>query len=425
MAFETIFAMESSAIKFGPGATREIGDDARARGCQRVMLLTDPRLANGPIVETARIALDDAGIEYDIFDNIYVEPTDYSFRDAINFAVDGGYDGFVAVGGGSVMDTAKAANLYSTWPAEFLAYVTKPIGEGQPVPGPLKPLIAVPTTSGTGSETTGNAVLDFPEIGTKTAIAHRYLRPTLGVIDPDNVRDLPPMVTACSGLDVLCHALESYTAVPFNKRPAPEKPHMRTPYQGSNPVADIWSREAIQIGAIHLVDAVNDPDNAEARGQMLLASTLAGIGFGNAGVHLPHALSYPISRLSRDYFPPDYPSDHSMVPHGMSVVLTAPAIFRWTADAAPEAHREAAILLGASPSEVDERNAGEAIARCFTDMMKQIGMPNGLNGVGITEDDLDALVEGTLPQQRLLVISPKEPSEADIRQIFLDSMTLW
>lgn len=425
MALETVFAMDSSAIKFGPGATREIGDDARVRGCDRVMLLTDPRLVDGPIVATAKRALDDAGVAYDVFDNVFVEPTDASFREAIDFASAGAYDGFVAVGGGSVMDTAKAANLYSTYPADFLAYVTKPIGEGRPVPGPLKPLIAVPTTSGTGSETTGNAVLDFPEYGTKTAIAHRYLRPVVGVIDPDNVRDLPPMVTACSGLDVLCHALESYTAVPFNKRPAPEKPHLRTPYQGANPVANIWSAEAIRIGASQLVDAVNDPEGYEARGQMLLASTLAGIGFGNAGVHLPHALSYPISRLSKGYHPADYPTDHSLVPHGMSVVLTAPAIFRWTADAAPAAHREAAILLGAPASEVDESNAGEAIASRFTEIMKAIGMPNGLKGVGITEDDLDALVAGTLPQQRLLVISPKEPSEGDIRQLFADSMTLW
>ena len=425
MALETVFAMDSSAIKFGPGATREIGDDARVRGCGRVMLLTDPRLVDGLIVETAKSALDEAGVAYDVFDRVFVEPTDASFREAIEFATAGEYDGFVAVGGGSVMDTAKAANLYSTHPADFLAHVTKPIGEGRPVPGPLKPLIAVPTTSGTGSETTGNAVLDFPEFGTKTAIAHRYLRPVLGVIDPDNVRDLPPMVTACSGLDVLCHALESYTAIPFDRRPAPAKPHLRTPYQGSNPVANIWSAEAIRLGAAHLADAVNDPEGYDARGEMLLASTLAGIGFGNAGVHLPHALSYPISRHSKNYHPADYPTDHGLVPHGMSVALTAPAIFRWTADAAPEAHREAAILLGAPEGEVDESNAGEAIAERFIDIMKAIGMPNGLNGVGITEDDLDALVAGTLPQQRLLVISPKEPSDADIRQLFADSMALW
>lgn len=425
MALETVFAMESSAIKFGPGATREIGDDARVRGCERVLVITDARVGQSSIMNTARAALDESGVECDVFDNVYVEPTDASFQEAIDVATAGGYDGFVAVGGGSVIDTAKAANLYSTHPAEFLAYVTKPIGEGRPVPGPLKPLIAVPTTAGTGSETTGNAVLDFPEIGTKTAIAHRYLRPTLGVIDPDNVRDLPAMVAACSGLDVLCHAIESYTAIPFDKRPAPEKPHLRTPYQGANPVADIWSGEAIRIGARHLVDAVNDPSNLHARGQMLLASTLAGIGFGNAGVHLPHALSYPISRLSREYFPPDYPTDHSLVPHGMSVVLTAPAIFRWTADAAPKAHLEVAVMLGVPESEVDESNAGDAIAERFTEMMKAIGMPNGLSGVGITEDDLDALVAGTLPQQRLLVISPKEPSEADLRQLFVDSMTLW
>src|SRR6185503_16558094 len=143
------------------------------------------------------------------YDQVRVEPTDQSFKAAIAFATTGNFEGYVAVGGGSVMDTAKAANLYATYPADFLDYVNPPVGKGKPVPGRLKPLIAVPTTAGTGSETTGVAIFDFLEIHAKTGIAHRALRPILGVIDPDNTRTLPPMVAACSGLDVLSHALES------------------------------------------------------------------------------------------------------------------------------------------------------------------------------------------------------------------------
>ena len=126
-----------------------------------------------------------------LYDSVRVEPTDVSFRQAIEFATDGDFDGFVAVGGGSSMDTAKAANLYSTYPAEFLTYVNAPIGMGEPVPGPLRPLIAIPTTTGTGSETTGVAIFDLLDMKAKTGISHRSLRPVIGIVDPDNVRDLP------------------------------------------------------------------------------------------------------------------------------------------------------------------------------------------------------------------------------------------
>src|SRR5205823_14962686 len=143
------------------------------------------------------------GIDAVLFDRTRVEPTDTSFKDAIQFATAGNFDGYVAVGGGSSMDTAKAANLYATYPADFLAYVNPPIGRGGPVPGRLKPLIAIPTTTGTGSETTGVAIFDLTEMHAKTGIAHRALRPALGIVDPNNTRELPPMIAASSGFDVL------------------------------------------------------------------------------------------------------------------------------------------------------------------------------------------------------------------------------
>src|SRR5919204_4214250 len=263
---DTIFTLDTSSIKFGPGATRELGEDMRALGARRVIVVTDPKLAQCEPVAVAMQSLTDAGIDAVLFDQVRVEPTDASFKQAIEFSTRGNFDGYVAVGGGSSMDTAKAANLYATYPAEFLAYVNPPIGRGEPVPGRLKPLIAIPTTSGTGSETTGVAIFDLTEMHAKTGIAHRALRPVMGIVDPDNTRDLPPMIAACSGFDVLSHAIESYTALPYDQRPAPEHPRLRPAYQGANPISDIWSERTIGMVAAYLVRAVQDPNDHEARG---------------------------------------------------------------------------------------------------------------------------------------------------------------
>jgi hydroxyacid-oxoacid transhydrogenase len=425
MSKEQVFSADASSIVFGPGATREVGPRMRALGCRNVMLVTDPRVGELPPVSAAVSSLEEAGVAFELFADVRCEPTDASWQLAIEAAQAGSFDGFVSVGGGSVMDTAKVANLYATWPDDFMAYVYPPLGRGTQVPGPLKPHIAVPTTAGTGSETTGNAVFDLSTAHVKTAIAHRFLRPTQGIVDTENTRSMPPMVAACSGLDVLSHAIESYTAIPFSEREAAEHPLKRTVYQGANPLSDVWSSRAIEIGARNLVRAVQDGDDDEARGQMLLASTAAGIGFGNAGVHLPHAMSYPVSALARDYFPEGYPTDHTIVPHGMSVILTAPAVFRWTAQANPERHLEAARLLGADVRGAEPGDSGDILADALVALMKAVGMPNGLNAVGITDADLDGLVKGTLPQARITQLSPRVPTEADYRQMFVDSMTIW
>lgn len=425
MAAETIFTMDTSSIKYGSGATREIGFDMKSQGATRVMVVTDPRVAQTETVATVMNSFKAEGIDAVLFDEVRVEPTDISFRAAIDFAVAHNIDGFVPVGGGSSMDTAKAANLYSTYPADFLTYVNAPIGQGQPVPGRLKPLIAIPTTAGTGSETTGVAIFDLTEMHVKTGIAHRALRPLLGIVDPVNTRDLPRMVAACSGLDVLSHAIESLTALPYNQRPAPEHPRMRPAYQGANPISDIWSSKAIEMVAANLIRAIEDPSDEEARGQMLLAAAFAGIGFGNAGVHLPHGMSYPVSGMVTDYVPEGYPHDHPIVPHGMSVILNAPAVFRFTAQANPERHLMAAKLLGADVSSAGSDDAGEVLANALIDIMHRTGMPSGLRAIGFDEEDVDQLVQGTLPQHRVTKLSPRPAEEGDLRHLFLDAMAYW
>jgi len=425
MQHETAFTMDTSSIKYGPGVTQEIGSDMANLGCKRVMVVTDPRVATLEPVAIVLAALRAAGIDAVLYDQTRVEPTDQSFQQAIDFAKAGHFDGYVAVGGGSSMDTAKAANLYATYPAELLTYVNPPIGQGQPVPGPVKPLIAVPTTAGTGSETTGVAIFDLVEMHAKTGIAHRALRPVMGIIDPHNTRTLPKMVAACSALDVLSHALESLTAIPFDQRPAPDSPKMRPAYQGANPISEIWATKAISTVATNLVRAVHDPEDDEARGQMLLAAAYAGIGFGNAGVHLPHGMSYPVSGMVRAYVPPGYPADHPIVPHGMSVIMHAPAVFRWTAETNPQLHLHAAQLMGADISGVALEDAGDILADTIIHMMQQTGMPNGLAALGFTEADVDKLVDGTLPQHRVTKLSPKPAAANDLRQLFLNSMEIW
>jgi hydroxyacid-oxoacid transhydrogenase len=415
MIFETAFTMDTSSIKFGPGVTREVGHEMQQLGAKRVMVVTDPNLANSEPVAVTLAALRAVGIDAVLFDQVRVEPSDASFREAIRFAV----------GGGSSIDTAKAANLYATYPAEFLAYVNPPIGEGRPVPGSLKPLIAIPTTAGTGSETTGVAIFDFLEMHAKTGIAHRALRPAMGIVDPDNTRTLPKMVVACSGLDVLGHALESFTALPYGQRPAPEHPRLRPAYQGSNPISDIWSTRAIEMVTQNLVRVLEAPEDDAARSAMLLAATFAGVGFGNAGVHLPHGMSYPISGLARDYVAEGYPAHHPMIPHGMSVILTAPAVFRFTAAANPERHLDAARLMGVNVSAARAEDAGDLLAGAIITLLRKTAMPNGLKAVGFGPEDVDQLVAGTLPQHRVTKLSPRAANADDLKQLFLDSMTLW
>ena len=427
MAYEIGFEMGTSNFRFGPGVSREIGMDLADLGVKRAKVLTDPNLRDLPPVRIVTESLRSEDIEFVLSDRVRVEPTEASFQEAVAFAADGGFEAFVAVGGGSVMDTAKAANLYSTYPDDFLAYVNAPIGQGKPVPGPLRPLIAVPTTAGTGSETTGVAIFDLSDRHIKTGISHRRLKPTLGIVDPENTRTMPPLVAASTGLDVLCHALESYTALPFTRRALPDRPVLRPAYQGSNPISDIWSLRAIHLVSQYLIRAASDPEDDEARSNMLLASSFAGMGFGNAGVHLCHGMSYPVSGMVRDFKPAGFRSDHPIIPHGMSVVLNAPAVFRFTGPACPERHLRAAELLGADISGVKdpEKEAGDILAAHLVGIIKRLEMPNGLAAVGFTLEDIPALVMGTLPQHRVTQLSPRPVGEHDLVAMFSDAMTAW
>jgi hydroxyacid-oxoacid transhydrogenase len=418
---ERAFRLEATSVTFGPGASEEAGWEMKRLGAKRVMLVSDPGVVQAGITGKIREIIEAVGIECDVFDRVHVEPTLESLQEAMDFATDGGFDGFVGVGGGSSLDTAKLADLLATHPAPLIEYIYPPVGSGRKPPSPLKPLLAIPTTAGTGSEATEIAALDLPNLKTKAAISHAFLRPDHGLVDPLLTCSMPTDVTAACGLDVVCHAAESFTARPYKSRPAPETPEDRPPFQGSNPVSDIWAARALEYGGLYLRRAVADGNDMEARANMMLAASIAGIGFSSAGTAIPHACAYPIASLKHTFRSPGYP-DEPFVPHGFAVVVTAPAAFRFTYCADADKHRRAAeFLAGKRIPDADESTLPNVLTR----LMKDIGAPSGLRELGYDESDIDELVNGALKQQRQLSIAPREAGPDELADIFRQSLENW
>ncbi len=425
MEMETIIPLAMSRLKFGAGATEELGYELNALGARKVLLVTDRRLWKHGLIDKVKSLVESEGIALSLFDEVRCEPTDESMRRAIEATAGLEFDAIVGLGGGSALDTAKAVNLYHTHPADLYDYINPPIGKGKPVPGPLAPLIALPTTAGTGSETTTVIVMDLLALHLKTGISHRHIRPTVALVDPVNSLSAPAAVTASTGLDVLTHAAESFTIKPYDMRPKAKDPASRPPYVGANPISDLWSERAVGWVGTYLRRAYYNGADMEAKSRMAMAATFAGIGFGNAGVHIPHALGYPIAGMVKGWTPPGYDAAEPMVPHGLSVALPAPASFRFTAPTDPGKHARIASLLGVDTAGMSPMEAARKVPDAFIELMRDIGCPNGLSAIGYTEADIPALVEGAWKQQRLLVGSPRPATREDLTRIVEESMRLW
>ncbi|KAL7409238.1 alcohol dehydrogenase [Mrakia frigida] len=441
---EYAFEVSASNLRFGDGVTREVGMDLVNMGAKKVGVFTDATVARLEPMKVVIASLEENGIDYEVFDRCRVEPTDASWEEAIAWSRERDCSHFLAVGGGSVIDTTKAANLFSVYrDSPLLDFINAPVGKGLPVTRPLRPLIAIPTTAGTGSETTGAAIVDIPSLRFKTGIASRALRPTLGIVDSRNTKSCPRSVNMSAGLDVLFHALESYTAIPYDQRsPRPQNPIDRPAYQGRNPISDVFSLWALKTTVEMLPRVLQDEDDAEARKQMLLAATFAGVGFGTAGVHLCHAASYPIS--SHNKLGPQYTQKGGyeglgapIIPHGISVALSAPSVFAFTAPSSPDRHQEILDIFGsfsrngASPtsSSVADGSLGARVRESVVEFLDSLGgMPRGLEGVGYGVGDLDALVEGMLPQKRVVNLAPNiaqqetEERRDQLKGILTDSL---
>ena len=410
---------------FGVGVLAEAGENARDLGMTRVALFTDARIAQSEYVATAKASLAAAGLDPVIYSEVTIEPTDASFQAAARFAAEGRFDGFVSVGGGSVMDTCKAANLYASQPADFMSYVNAPIGGGRKVPGPLKPHIACPTTSGTGSETTGIAIFNLTSMNAKTGIISRRLIPDVALIDPTVTTSLPKNVVAATGFDCMSHALEALTARPFPRRLNPARGANRPVSQGVNPFSDMLATEALKSVGAFLVRAVNNASDIEARTEMVYAAMLAGIAFNAAGCHLPHGLSYPVSGMTRDWYVAGYPEGKTLVPHGIAVVLNNPSVWRFTAACCPHRHLRGAQCLAGETRGAGADDAGEALAARVIELMRATDMPNGLAALGFDESHLDALATASEPQYRVIRNAPMDVGRDDLKSLFRAALSYW
>jgi len=419
------FTVGMPTFTFGAGVLAEAGDNARDLGLRRVGLFTDARLVHGEHVAKVRASLAAAGVDVAVYDQVRIEPDDVSFQEAARFAADGRFDGYVSVGGGSVMDTCKAANLYAAHPAEFMAYVNPPIGEGRRVPGAVKPHIACPTTSGTGSETTGIAIFALKSLNAKTGIVSRRLIPTIALIDPEVTHSLPPAAIAATGFDCMSHALESLTARAFTRRLNPAKGALRPVSQGGNAFSDMLATASLKLVGQFLERAVRDASDVEARTEMMYAAMLSGIAFNAAGCHLPHGLSYSVSAQTRNWHVPGYPEGRTLVPHGMAVVLNNPSVWRHTAPASPARHLHCAESLGGDVRDAGPEHAGEPLAQRVIALMRTTGMPNGLSALGFDESHVDALATGAEPQYRVIKNAPVDIGRDELRSLFRAALRYW
>jgi hydroxyacid-oxoacid transhydrogenase len=407
LSMETVFSLELPDIVFGPGCSSETGVRLAQLSVSRALLVCDPHVVSSGTAARLQKEMRAAGVASEVFDGIAGEPTEASVAEASAAATSDGFDGFVGVGGGSALDTAKLCALFAAHGGGIYDYLNKPIGEGRQVPGPVLPLLALPTTSGTGSEVTTVAIVD---VGVKSGISHRFLRPRIAIVDPLLTTSCPPGVTASVGLDALLHAVEAFTTLPYDERVA-RSPAERPPYQGAHPMSDLLCEKAITMIGANLRRAVEDGSAVDGRGQMALAATIAGVGFGSAGVHIPHALSYPIASLKHAWTPPGY-GGAAFVPHGLAVAVTAPASLRFIADAAPDRCRTAARLL----------DGGDDLAESIERLMRDVGSPMTISELGYGEEDIPEIVEGALVQQRLLVNSPKPIDAAALEIILRESL---
>ncbi len=391
----------SDQLIFGSGSIEQLGDLATARDLKRVLIVTDPALVNAGIVQQVRQPLDAAAITVGIFDAGEPEPSLQTADAAIEFARDFAPDAILGLGGGSNMDLAKIVAIVITHgrtPADYFSWDN--------VPGPIMPLICVPTTAGTGSEVSHAAVLTDTANEIKVSTLSNYLRPALAIVDPKLALTCPPQATADSGIDALTHAVEAYTAVDFDQLDVP--PEQTSPYAGRHPLGDCLAEKAIGLVGTHLVHAVQDGSNLEAREGMALASTLAGMSFSNCGVAVVHALEYPLGGALH-------------CSHGAGNGMLLPYVMRFNLPERTEAIARIGQLLGVDTSGMDTQQAAEAAISAVEQLKKAINIPDRIRDIGGSEEQLPGFAAKSYAIERLMLLNPRRPSEEDLLGILKDA----
>ena len=394
-------------VRFGAGAVEELSSVLSTHGITSVLIVTDSGVQDAGIVDHLICTLD--GIAYDVFDGVEPDPSHRVFTQAIEVAEEVQPDAIIGVGGGSAIDIAKTATVLADATGDILDYVAPPTGAGRPVPETEIHTIAIPTTAGTGSETSPVSVVSLPEEKLKVGISSRHQSPDLAIIDPTLTVSLPPEPTASAGMDALAHAIEAYTTRRFDTKPSPDNPQHRPDYGGRTVLTDTLAERSIELIASNLPTAYNVGTDLDARRNMSLASHLAGIAFTNAGLGATHAMAYPVA------------GEHD-TRHGTTVAVLLPAVMRFNASATSTRYAEIAELFGENLSQESRRDAAESAARAVETLARDIGIPSSLAELGVTEAEIPILAERTERIQRLLVGNPRQVTKGDIAEIYADAI---
>ena len=382
---------------YGRGAVRQLGHLLKQRNLRSVLLVTDSNLARLGYVDQVRGPLSDVGIQSMVFDGGEPEPSIRVAEAAFEFANSRRIDAVLGLGGGSNMDLAKIVAILLTHqghPRDYFHF--------DRVPGPVLPLICVPTTAGTGSEVSHAAVLTDSETGLKMSTLSPYLRPDLALVDPALTDACPSQVTADSGIDALTHAIEGFCALDFSRVAVPGE--QAVPYAGSNPMGDWLAERAIRLIGEHLQTAVEQPEDQEARDGMSLAATLAGLAFSNCAVAVVHALEYPIGVALH-------------CSHGAGNGLLLPYVMEYNRDVSAAKYAQILHWLGGDASGMDLPSAAQAAIDRIVALRQSIGIPHRLRDIGATEDQLPGFARKAFGIKRLMELNPRVPTEEGLLEI--------
>jgi alcohol dehydrogenase len=389
-------------IVFGNGAIGQLDSILQRLKAKNILLVTDPGIKSAGIVDRISSLLEQANYETVIYDKVVPEPPVDSAMDCYEFAKSQmDIDAVIGLGGGSSIDMAKVVALLVAYGGHPLDYYG---GENQ-IPGAIAPLVAIPTTAGTGSEVTSVAVLTDVENNLKVGISDNYLRPTVALLDPELTLGLPAYVTACSGIDALSHAVEAYTAKPS----AYIQAEGNILFQGSIPISDALAFRAIELIAKNLPLAVQQGSNLEARSNMLLGSLLAGMAFSNAGTAAAHALAYPIGGLVKS-------------PHGEVTGLLLPYVMEYNAAAVTEKMVKIARVFGVNTDGLSDKDAALAASKAVLTLLGEIGLPTTLTEIGIKEGHIPEIAEKTLQINRLIRNNPRVPTQRSLEELLRQAL---
>ncbi|MCP4783526.1 MAG: iron-containing alcohol dehydrogenase [Fuerstiella sp.] len=389
-------------IVFGRDSVRQLGDIAGQIGAFRAMIITDGILADAGLVERVSAPLLESGVQVEVFTGGRPDPPVHSVEDAVEIARDFQPQLLIGLGGGSNMDLTKAAATLLTHGGSCQDYA----GD-QLVPGPVHPLVLIPTTAGTGSEVTAASVLNDTDAGRKFALLSNYLRPRVALVDPLLMLSCPPSVTADSGIDALTHAIEAYTAIDYEQFPAP--PEENTIYQGRHPLGDSLAEQAIGLVGQYLRRVVEDGSDVDAREGMALAALTAGMSFSNVGVALVHATEYALA-----------PVAHTS--HGRGCGMLLPHVMRYNAAARPAQMARIATLLGEEVAGLSDAEAADRAIAAVLQLNANIGIPARLSDVGVEASDVAGIAETTFGVKRILRVNPQEVTVEGITSMLESAM---